>query len=102
MSLRLVLIEWEDSAQPIASWEYLNTVQGALGESNICFSVGWLVYDGELVKALAPNMADLYDLSDKGNPQVSGVLRIPVRSIVRIVDLPDPSPNAEAAEGPEG
>lgn len=77
MAERLVLIEWEDSAQPIAGWAWLEgaTWQGAVK----CQSVGWLVYDGEDVKALAPNRG-----KTDGDVQVSGVIRIPTRCVTRI------------------
>ena len=50
----LVMIEWEDSAQPLPNWRYLADFEadGAV----LCTSVGWLIHDGEDVKALAPNM----------------------------------------------
>lgn len=79
------MIEWEDSAQPIPGWTYL---AGFDAPSIVrCASVGWLIYDGTDVKALAPNI---------GNPgcedsaQISGVIRIPARCIVRVVELDEP------------
>ena len=78
MAERLVLIEWEDSAQPAAAWMWL---QGAKWEGGAvkCQSVGWLVYDGEDVKALAPNRGNM-----DGDVQVSGVIRIPTRCVTKI------------------
>jgi hypothetical protein len=78
----LVLIEWEDSAQPVAAWQWLSDCT----EFPIvqCRSVGWLVHDGPDVKALAPNMGRLGTDEDA---QVSGVIRIPARSIKRLVCL---------------
>lgn len=49
-----------------------------------CASVGWLIHDGEDLKALAPNMGGL---DEKCSAQVSGVIRIPTRCVVRIVPL---------------
>ena len=82
---RLVMIEWEDSAQPVASWSYLHSLE--VKEAVRCVSVGWLVHDGTDVKALAPNMGNL---NDECSMQVSGVIRIPTRCISRIVELEEP------------
>ena len=81
----LVMIEWEDSAQPIPSWAYLADVEAAR-QAVICASVGWLIHDGETVKTLAPNMGALAD----NDPQVSGVIRIPTRSVIRVARIDEP------------
>lgn len=79
---RLVLVEWDDSAQPVPSWAWL---EDHSWESVVkCRSVGWLVFDGEEVKALAPNKGNL---GEDEALQVSGVIRIPTRCITRLVDL---------------
>ncbi|QQP88769.1 hypothetical protein IGS68_22570 [Skermanella sp. TT6] len=78
----LVLVEWEDSAQPVSSWQWIT----AYKEPDIvtCASVGWLIHDGADVKALAPNLGH----SDEQRAvQVSGVIRIPTRCVTRIVSL---------------
>lgn len=73
---KLVLIEWEDSARPVPEWSWLD---GSVWESvTRCKSVGWLIHDGKDVKALAPNIGEMC-----GDSQVSGVIRIPTRCIVR-------------------
>ncbi len=82
---RLVMIEWEDSAQPIAAWAYLDSLDTS--QAVRCVSVGWLINDGPDVKALAPNMGNL---NDESSAQVSGVIRIPTRCISRIVGLDEP------------
>lgn len=78
---RLVLIEWEDSAQPSSGWQFLED----FGKPEIvrCVSAGWLIHDGKRVKALAQNMGDVGEASH----QVSGVIRIPSRCVVRMVRL---------------
>ena len=76
--LGLVLIDWEDSAQPVAAWQYVDDI--AQPTVVQCQSVGFLIYDGQDVKVLAPNMGDL----DTEHVQASGVIRIPVRSITRV------------------
>ena len=81
----LVLIEWEDSAQPVPAWSYLTDFEA--GRAVLCASVGWLIHDGDDVKALAPNMAGLRPGSDV---QISGVIRIPARCVVRVTLLDEP------------
>jgi hypothetical protein len=80
----LVLIEWEDSTQPQGSWSWLEQWDGPTPRVVRCRSVGWLVCDDEDVKVLAPNLGEC-----GGDYQVSGVIRIPARSVVKIVRLPD-------------
>lgn len=80
-ALRLVLIEWQDSAQPAPGWTWL--ADGEWASIVTCQSVGWLVHDGAEVKALAPNKGEL----GNDGQQVSGVIRIPARCIVRTVCL---------------
>ena len=77
-----MLIEWEDSTQPIAKWIFLADFER--GDAVKCASVGWLIHDGDDVKALAPNMGDL---GDEDSAQASGIIRIPARCITRIVRL---------------
>jgi hypothetical protein len=81
----LVFIEWEDSAQPISNWQYLADFvpQPVIR----CASVGWLIHDGEDMKALAPNMGGL---ENEHNLQVSGVIRITTKCVIKIVHLNEP------------
>ena len=72
----LVLVEWEDSAQPLSAWSFLSDM--APPEIVQCVSVGWLVQDTDTVKGLAPNMGDV---SSENSMQVSGLIRIPARCI---------------------
>lgn len=76
----LVLIEWEDSAQPLAAWCYLNDLPTEIVK---CQSVGFLVHDDDKVKALAPNVGDL----GGEHEQASGLIRIPTRCVTRIRKL---------------
>ena len=80
--MKLVLIEWEDSARPVPSWRHLDD----LPEPAIitCLSVGWLVHDDEQVKMLAPNVGDI---DSEENNQASGIIRIPARSVKCITNL---------------
>ncbi len=81
-STPLVLVEWEDSAQPVPGWAYLS--DHTFTTIVKCASVGWLIHDGKDVKALAPNIGDM---DDEDSAQASGVIRIPTRSIIRIARL---------------
>ena len=78
----LVLVEWEDSTQPVPQWKYLADYEKAGAVK--CASVGWLIQDDKHTKALAPNIGDL---GTDDSAQASGVIRIPVRCITRIVRL---------------
>lgn len=81
----LVMIEWEDSAQPIPSWGLLADFEPA--STLKCASVGWLIQDDDHVKALAPNMGAL---NDERSLQVSGVMQIPTSCVLRITRLNEP------------
>ncbi len=77
----LVLVEWEDSAQPDGQWRFLDNWSAPTVVH--CTSVGFLIYDGPDVKALAPNMAE----TNEPDAQASGVIRIPARCVTRIKQL---------------
>ena len=81
----LVMIEWEDSAQPIPAWRFLADFEapGII----VCASVGWMIRDDDQVKALAPNMGAL---NDENSVQVSGVIQIPTRCVLRVTQLREP------------
>ena len=80
----LVMIEWEDSRQPSSSWRRLADLTN--GGAVRCVSVGWLLQDGK-VKVLAPNMGDV----EAGEAmQVSGVVEIPERCVVKVSKLKEP------------
>lgn len=79
------MVEWEDSAQPIAAWKHLADLEAP---SIIkCVSVGWLVSDTKNTKALAPNMGAVDDAT---NLQISGMITIPARAITKITRLQEP------------
>lgn len=78
----LVMIEWEDSAQPIPSWSYLSSFE-APGTIR-CVSVGWLIRDDDQMKALAPNMGAI---DDENSVQVSGVIQIPTRCVLHVTPM---------------
>lgn len=81
----LVMIEWEDSAQPISAWSYLSSFNPP-GVIRIA-SVGWLIRDGNDFKALAPNMGGI---DDPDSLQVSGVIQIPTRCVLKVSPIKEP------------
>lgn len=83
-SCPLVLIEWEDSAQPIPSWTYLASFEPS--GTIRCASVGWLIRDDAKMKALAPNMG-----GNENSAQVSGVIQIPTRCVIKVTRLEEPA-----------
>lgn len=87
----LVLVEWLDSAQPVPDWHWLD--ESRWGDVVKCRSVGWLIHDGEDVKALAQNIGSLCD-----DVQISGVIRIPACCITRLVRLVEGVPPESSAK----
>lgn len=78
----LVMIEWEDSAQPIPSWRYLADFE-ATGTIR-CVSVGWMIRDDEKMKVLAPNMGAI---DHENSVQVSGMIQIPTRCVLHVTPM---------------
>ena len=81
MGYKLVLIEWEDSAQPVPGWQFLD--EADYSDVVVCQSVGWLVGDSEGVKALAPNIGNMGEDGEQG----SGIIRIPARCVKSVTPL---------------
>lgn len=79
---RLVLVEWVDSAQPVTGWRFLEDAPPL--EAIRCYSVGWLVGESRSAKMLVPNIGDF---EGGGSAQGTGFIRIPARSITRLVEL---------------
>lgn len=50
--------------------------------------VGWLIADGDDLKALTPNMGSI---NDERSLQVSGVIQIPTSCVLRVTRLEEPS-----------
>lgn len=78
---RLVLVEWEDSARPDPDWRYLDPTDWQ--KVVRCWSVGFLVSETKDVMALAPNLGDV----SLDTEQACGIIRIPVRCIIKRVRL---------------
>jgi hypothetical protein len=80
------MVEWEDSAQPIPGWGYL--AQFEASGIILCASVGWLIRDDGKLMALAPNLGAV---NDANSVQVSGVIQIPTRCVVKVTPLAEPA-----------
>jgi hypothetical protein len=82
----LVMIEWEDSSQPLSSWQYL----ADFGEPRaiICRSVGWLLVSNRRTTVVVPNMGGL-DSPDA--MQASGTIVIPTRAVRKVFRLREPN-----------
>ncbi len=82
MKPQLVLVEWEDSRQPTTGWRWLRS-----DDKWTCVvirSVGFVVASDERTLVLAPNLSEP---DDEGDRQACGMMQIPHRCIVRVVDL---------------
>ena len=94
---QLVIVEWEDSRQPEPGWERI--AEFAPAGTCDCVSVGFLLYDGDDFKAIAPNMADI---GSEDNMQASGVIHIPTRCVKKMTPLEETatssSPRASGQE----
>lgn len=89
--MRLVMIEWEDS-HTAGGWQQIE--EEIEDRTLICRSVGWLVLDGERAKVVAPHLNE----QEPGVPlQGSGVMTIPARCILSVVDLVATGPEEAAA-----
>ena len=77
----LILVEWEDSAQPTSGWQWLDEI----GDSQpiTCRTAGYLVAENEKGLTIALSIGDM----TSQRPQVNGATRIPRRAIVSITSL---------------
>jgi len=76
----LVQVEWEDSAQPIAAWTWIDEHSPAPVR---CISVGYLIDEKAGTIALAANLGDIA----QERKQASGIIQIPRRCIIKMVEL---------------
>ena len=75
------MVEWEDSARPIPTWEWIDDYE--VPETVRCVSVGFLIADRKKAIALAPNLGNLtYEVAT-----ASGIIRIPRHAIQRMTRL---------------
>jgi hypothetical protein len=85
----LVIVRWEDSAQPIPGWQHLSDmVPPGIVE---CATVGWLIRDDDKVKVVAQNIGGI---NTDDNMQASGVMAIPARCVISIERLEEAEPTS--------
>ena len=75
--MKLVLVKWEDSVQPVVTWHHFDDLPAL--EIAKCESVGLVVAENDQVLMLAANVAD--------NEQCSGIMRIPKSCITEIITI---------------
>jgi hypothetical protein len=78
---KLVMLEWEDSAQPIDGWQWVDDYR--VPEIVKCVSVGFLIAETKKAYALAPNVGDI----GRERIQASGIIRIPRSAVLKVVRL---------------
>jgi hypothetical protein len=78
----LVIIRWQDSAQPIPAWRHLSQLPATRAIE--CATVGWLLKDNDDVKVLCQSVGDL---DSPQNAQASGIMTIPTRCVISIERL---------------
>lgn len=74
----LVIVEWEDSSQPVSGWQWVDDYE--VPETVGCVSVGYLIARTEDAVAIAPNLGDVR----RSKIQASGIIRIPACAIKRM------------------
>ena len=79
--LRLVMIRWVDSRQPVPTWQYVSDLQERA--SLQCTTVGWLLRGGD-DKVICQTLGDP---ADPECMQASGVMTIPARCVVEMISL---------------
>jgi hypothetical protein len=85
-TLRPVIVEWDDSVQPVPTWRFLPDVIGTSSPCR-CRTVGWLLERTDEVLVIAQNVG----LDDSEEPtQVSGVITIPASAVRRLRRLKAP------------
>ena len=78
----LVIIRWQDSAQPLPSWQYLSALPRTRPIE--CATVGWLLQDDDDIKVICQSVGDL---ENPKNAQASGIMTIPARCVLSIEKL---------------
>jgi len=78
-SLKLVLIEWEDSYNKSNNWELISQME--IPQRMICVSVGWIVKETKYNILIIPHISDIYNKNSLGTGL--GSLIIPKSAIVK-------------------
>src|SRR6185312_17402997 len=90
----LVIIRWQDSAQPIPAWRHLSQLPATRAIE--CATVGWLLKDDHDVKVLCQSVGDL---DSPQNAQASGIMTIPTRCVISIERLTEDGPISSVGSG---
>ena len=88
----LVIIRWQDSAQPLPAWQYLSALPQTRPIE--CATVGWLLKDNDQVKVICQSVGDL---DNPKNAQASGIMTIPARCVISIEVLTEEEGSTSAA-----
>jgi hypothetical protein len=78
----LVIIRWQDSAQPLPSWQYLSALPRTRPIE--CATVGWLLKDDDEIKVICQSVGNL---DNPNSAQASGIMTIPARCVLSIEKL---------------
>jgi hypothetical protein len=78
----LVIIRWQDSAQPLPSWQYLSALPRTRPIE--CATVGWLLRDDDDIKVICQSVGNL---DNPNSAQASGIMTIPARCVLSIEKL---------------
>jgi hypothetical protein len=92
----LVIIRWQDSAQPLPAWQYLSALPRTRPIE--CATVGWLLKDDDDIKVICQSVGDL---DNPNNAQASGIMTIPARCVLSIEKLTEEEVLTSSA-GPPG
>lgn len=81
MNCPLVIVTWEDSAQPVSAWRHLHDLPKFAAIE--CTSVGWLLQDDDKIKVLAQSLGHV----NEENVQGAGMMTIPTRCVLKMEKL---------------
>jgi hypothetical protein len=89
----LVFVEWQDSIGDTGRWTDLDQLRKS-PPPTVARSVGWMVSKDRSRVVIVPHLM-ICELSDKKVNDGCGEISIPIRSILRIVKLRDPTRKAK-------
>jgi len=94
----LVIIRWQDSAQPITGWKHLSDLPRTRPIE--CATVGWLLKDDDDIKVICQSVGDLHK---PNNAQASGIMTISARCVISIERLSEErKPTSSSGIGSSG
>lgn len=81
MSQKPIIIEWNDSLQPVTGWHMMDDLPTL--DVAKCKTVGWLVAENDSALMVAQNIAD----PESAQMQAGGLMRIPKCCVTSCADL---------------